>query len=133
MPNIGERIKRRRVELGWTQDALAKKAGLSKSFLSDIENNKRKVGADKLLDIGRVLGFSLDYLMKGEATPPEREEIPVPTSLASFAAEEGLTFRQTLTLLEMRQQIVAYRSTTNKEDIEEFDWRKFYEAVKEFL
>ncbi len=133
MPNIGERIKRRRVELGWTQDTLAQKAGLSKSFLSDIENNKRKVGADKLLDVGRVLGLSLDYLMKGEATPPEREEIPVPASLASFAGEEGLTFRQTLTLLEMRQQIVAHRSTTKKEDLEEFDWRKFYEAVKEFL
>jgi hypothetical protein len=33
----------------------------------------------------------------------------------------------------MRQQIVAHRSTTKKEDLEEFDWRKFYEAVKEFL
>ena len=133
MPNVGERIKRRRLELGWKQDALAVKAGISKSFLSDLENNKRKVGADKLLDIGRVLGLSLDYLMKGDASPPEREEIPIPASLATFAAEEGLSFRQTLALLEMRQQIVAHRSTTDKGDTEQFDWRKFYEAVREFL
>ena len=130
---VGDRIKQRRNELGWTQDVLAEKAGISKSFLSDLENGKRSVGADTLLDIGRVLSLSLDYLMTGKAPEAEATEVQIPSSLASFAGKAGLSFRQTLTLLEMQQQIVAHRSATKKDGLEKVDWQKFYEAVKEFL
>ena len=130
---VGERIKRRRNDLGWTQDVLAEKAGISKGFLSDLENGKRSVGADTLLDIGRVLSLSLDYLMTGKAPEAEATEVQIPSSLASFAGKAGLSFRQTLTLLEMQQQIVAHRSATKKDGLEKVDWQKFYEAVKEFL
>jgi transcriptional regulator with XRE-family HTH domain len=130
---VGARIRQRRNELGWTQDVLAEKAGISKGFLSDLENGKRSVGADTLLDIGRVLGLSLDYLMTGRASETPPAEVPIPASLARFAGEEGLSFRQTLMLLEMQQQIVAHRSAHKKAGLGAVDWRKFYEAVKEFL
>lgn len=130
---VGERIRRRRNELGWTQDVLAEKAGISKGFLSDLENGKRSVGADTLLDIARVLSLSLDYLMTGKAPEAEATEVQIPSSLASFAAKAGLSFRQTLTLLDMQMQIVAHRSATKKDGLEKVDWQKFYEAVKEFL
>ncbi len=130
---VGVRIKQRRNELGWTQDVLAEKAGISKGFLSDLENGKRSVGADTLLDLGRVLGLSLDYLMTGEASEAPPTEVPIPATLARFAGDAGLSFRQTLMLLEMQQQIVAHRSAKKKDGLEAVDWRKFYEAVKEFL
>ena len=133
MASVGERIRGRRTELGWTQDQLAQKAGLSKSFLSDLENGKRSVGANKLLDIARALGVSLDFLMTGTASQDQKSEVPIPASLARFAAEERLSFRQTLMLLEMQNQIVAHRSAKKKDSLEAVDWRKFYEAVKEFL
>jgi y4mF family transcriptional regulator len=133
MASVGERIRERRAELGWTQDQLAQKAGISKSFLSDLENGKRSVGANNLLDIARALGVSLDFLMTGEASQDQRREVPIPASLARFAAEEGLSFRQTLMLLDMQKQIVAHRSVKKKGGLEAVDWRKFYEAVKEFL
>ena len=133
MASVGERIRERRTELGWTQDQLGQKAGISKSFLSDLENGKRSVGANNLLDIARALGVSLDYLMTGTASQDQKSEVPIPASLARFAAEEGLTFRQTLMLLEMQTQIVAHRSAKKKDSLEAVDWRKFYEAVKEFL
>ena len=133
MASVGERIRGRRSELGWTQDQLAQKAGISKSFLSDLENGKRSVGAINLLDIARALGVSLDFLMTGTASQDQKSEVPIPASLARFAAEEGLTFRQTLVLLEMQQQIVAHRSARKKDGLDGVDWRKFYEAVKEFL
>jgi transcriptional regulator with XRE-family HTH domain len=133
MASVGERIRERRAELGWTQDQLAQKAGISKSFLSDLENSKRSVGANNLLDIARALGVSLDFLMTGKASQDQTSEVPIPASLARFAAEEGLTFRKTLMLLEMQQQIVAHRSAKKKDSLEAVDWRKFYEAVKEFL
>jgi transcriptional regulator with XRE-family HTH domain len=133
MASVGERIRGRRAELDWTQDQLAQKAGISKSFLSDLENGKRSVGANNLLDIARALGVSLDFLMTGTASQDQKSEVPIPASLARFAAEEGLTFRQTLVLLEMQQQIVAHRSAKRKDGLDGVDWRKFYEAVKEFL
>ena len=133
MDHLGERIKARRQELGWTQDDLAGKAGLSKGFLSDLENGKRNVSANHLLDIARVLSLSLDYLMKGEEGNVSKTDIQIPQSLLSLATLENLTVSRTLTLLGMRRQIVAHRSTTKTDDLEAVDWRKFYETVKEFL
>jgi transcriptional regulator with XRE-family HTH domain len=133
MASVGERIKKRRNELGWTQDMLAQKAGVSKSFLSDLENGKRNVGADTLLEIARALSLSLDYLMEGKEVEPERAEVQIPAPLAAFAARAGISFRQALTLLEMQQQIVAHRSSTKKGSLDKVDWQKFYEAVKDFL
>jgi transcriptional regulator with XRE-family HTH domain len=134
MPSVGERIKKRRNELGWTQDVLGQKAGISKSFLSDLENGKRNVGADTLYDIARVLSLSLDYLMTGKEGETEpASEVQIPAALASFAARAGISFRQALTLLEMQQQIIAHRSSTKKESLDKVDWQKFYEAVKDFL
>lgn len=138
MDTVGERIKARRDELDWTQDKLAEEAGISKSFLSDLENGKRNVGADKLLDIARALSLSLDYLMTGKKTRKKGavdapEQVQIPTSLAAFAGNQGLSFRQTIALLEMQNQIIAHRSSTKKGDLEKIDWQKFYEAVKEFL
>jgi transcriptional regulator with XRE-family HTH domain len=133
MAIVGERIKERRGELGWTQGVLSQKAGISKSFLSDLENGKRSVGADTLLNIARSLGRSIDFLMTGDETEASQAEIQIPKPLANFAAEEGLSFRQTLTLLGMQRQIVTHRSRTKKDELDMVDWRKFYEAVKEFL
>jgi XRE family transcriptional regulator, fatty acid utilization regulator len=133
MSTLGERIRERRVELRWTQEILAKKADISTSFLSDLENNNRSVGADRLLDIARVLGVSLDFLMKGEAMIAAQAQIIIPQRLADFAKQKSLPFNQTLTLLEMRRQIIAHRSVTRSENPEDFDWERFYKSVKEFL
>jgi y4mF family transcriptional regulator len=133
MAVIGERIKERRNELGWTQEQLAQKAGISKSFLSELENGKRSVSADNLLDLARTLGVSLDYLMTGREKETKPAELQIPASLAKFADDARLSFRQALTLLEMQRQVVAHRSASKKESLDKVDWRKFYEAVKEFL
>jgi len=133
MSTLGERIRARRVELDWTQDQLAAKAGISKGFLSDLENNKRNVSAENLMGIAQVLNLSLDFLMKGDDTPAPQKEIQIPAPLSDFASLEGLSFRQTLTLLQMRRQILANRSAGSRSATDDFDWRKLYESVKEFL
>jgi transcriptional regulator with XRE-family HTH domain len=132
MQSVGERVRGRRQELGWSQDVLAQKAGISKSFLSDLETGKRSVGADTLLDLGRALSVSLDYLMTSEAG--EAPDLQIPGDLAAFAAEEELSLRQTLTLLHMQRQIVLHRKEPVRKRREEtVDWREFYRAVKKFL
>lgn len=131
MPTVGERVKSRRLELGLSQDALAEKAGISKSFLSDLENNRRSIGAETLLDLGRAMGVSLDFLMTGEASEDQASK-EIPASLARFAAEKGLGVRETMTLLDLQERIMASRRKP-KARLEQVDWKTFYEAVKKFM
>jgi transcriptional regulator with XRE-family HTH domain len=130
VPTVGERVKTRRLELGLSQDALADKAGISKSFLSDLENNRRSIGAETLLDLGRAMSVSLDFLMTGEASGDQANK-EIPASLARFAAEKGLSVRETMTLLDLQERIMASRR--KKARLEQVDWKTFYEAVKKFM
>jgi transcriptional regulator with XRE-family HTH domain len=131
MQTVGERVKSRRLELGLSQDALAEKAGISKSFLSDLENGRRSIGAETLLDLGRAMGVSLDFLMTGEASKDQSEK-EIPAALARFAAEQGLSVRETMTLLDVQQRIMAARKRP-KARLEQVDWKAFYDSMKKFL
>ena len=62
---MGDRIREVRNKRGWTLDDLAEASALSKGFLSDLENNKRDIGAGNLLLIADALAVSLDYLVRG--------------------------------------------------------------------
>lgn len=133
MNPVGDRIRARRAELDWTQEQLARESGLSKGFLSDLEAGKRSVGADSLLAIATALGVSMDHLMKGGVSAPEKGEVHVPASLSRFARSANLTFGQTLLLLDLQRQIIAHRSRSKSDDLEQVDWKRFYEAVKEYV
>jgi transcriptional regulator with XRE-family HTH domain len=116
-----------------SQDALAQRAGISKSFLSDLETGKRSLGAETLLDLARAMDLSLDYLMTGEESSNQGPEVQIPPSLANFAAREGLSFRQALTLLHMQEQIIANRKSARRAGLDEVNWPAFYKAVRKFL
>lgn len=134
MKTVGERIRQRRTQLGWTQEHLAQKAALSKGFVCDVESGKRNIGAESLLALATVLGVSMDYLMKGSPTrASDAAEIHIPGSLSAFAQTAQLSFSQTLMLLALRKQILAHRSASHTDDLEKFDWARFYQFVKEFL
>jgi transcriptional regulator with XRE-family HTH domain len=128
---VGERVRRLRIELGLTQDELAQKAGISKSFLSDLENGKRSIGAETLLDLGRAMSVSLDYLMTGKGSDDQTSR-EIPASLARFAAEQGLSVREMMTLLEVQERIMTARRRP-KARMEAVDWKAFYLAVKKFM
>ena len=132
---LGERIKNRRTELGWTQDVLAQRAKISKGFLSDLENNKRNMSADTLLDVAKELGLSLDYLMTGsDGDPAMDERFDFPPALTDLAKRLNLSFPHMLMLLQMRRQILANRSSTKKvAGGDDFNWQAFYQSVKSFL
>jgi transcriptional regulator with XRE-family HTH domain len=135
MATLGDRIKDCRQAHGWRLDDLAKKARVSKSFLSDLENDKQKnVGVDYLRAIAGALDVSLHYLATGRAAAPTAAEVQLPTSLVDFAKEEQLTINQTMMLLDTRRQIVSHRSDGSKsDDLENFDWRSFYRALRPHL
>lgn len=56
---LGLAIRRRRKELGLTQQALAELAGCGLAFLYDLERGKPSVRLDKVLDVLDVIGLEL--------------------------------------------------------------------------
>lgn len=64
---IGEKIKKRRMELGMSQRELARRMGYSdNSTLARIEQGKVDVYQNKIVQFSEVLGVSVAYLMDWE-------------------------------------------------------------------
>lgn len=131
MATIGDRIKDIRIRKGMTQDQLCEKAHISKGFLSDIENNKRNVGSQKLLEIANALGASIDYLLRGESAEYSmNQEIVIPPDLSKAAEELKLSYSETLELLSAHKSIVARRSLKTKKTLTVEEWKKLHETIK---
>ena len=60
---LGNRIRNYRLERGMTQIELAKKAGLSQGYLSDLEKNKFNPTTPIIMGIAVALGVSVDGLL----------------------------------------------------------------------
>jgi len=127
---IGERIKMVREELGWTQDELASKAKISKSFLSDVERGERDISSEYLLRIANALGASTDYLLRGEETPRKREQIVIPPELAQAGEQLKLSWGETLMLLRAHESVVARRTDKAPKNPTVEDWIKLHDALK---
>lgn len=69
---IGKRIRRRREELGLTQDDLARLMGYSgRSSISVVELDKRDITWENVCKYAKVLQCSPSYLMKWDDPIPE--------------------------------------------------------------
>ena len=73
---FGERVKARRIELGWTQEELAEKMGYkSKSSINKIELGINDVTQSKITKFAEVMHTSVEYLMGwDEAVPTNGQE-----------------------------------------------------------
>ena len=60
---LGKRIRQRRIQLGWTQEALAKEIGMSTSFIGHIERGTRAASVETLLQMANAMSVSLDDLL----------------------------------------------------------------------
>ena len=131
MPTIGDRIKEVRERLNWTQERLATETKISKGFLSEVENNKRNISTEYVLRIAGVLGASLDYLLRGESgrEEQEREPVSIPRTLSEAAEQLGLSFAETLTLLEAHQAVVARRASQSTRDRTVDEWKRLHAAI----
>ncbi len=72
---IAERIRAKRLENNWTLDQLATSAGLSKGYLSQIENNDKTPTIGTLTKIAFGLGLDAVSLITGENPKPEQKKI----------------------------------------------------------
>jgi transcriptional regulator with XRE-family HTH domain len=62
--HIGERLRRQRLQRGFTQTELAERSGVRQSLISRLENGTRdNPSADNLRRLARALGCTTDYLV----------------------------------------------------------------------
>lgn len=66
---IGEAVKARREEMSLSQEDLADKLNLPRPAISQIESGQRKVSAEELLHLSKILNLSMGQLMGQEELP----------------------------------------------------------------
>lgn len=65
---LSNKIKKRRKELGISQEEAAEKLYISRQTLSNWENNKTLPDIDRLIDISNLYDLSLDELIKEDTS-----------------------------------------------------------------
>lgn len=61
----GSKVRQYRDRRGMTQGELAEKAGVTQSFISDMEGNKKAPSTRTMILIAEALGVKLDALLEG--------------------------------------------------------------------
>ena len=62
--NLGENLKRIRMEKGITQGDIVRKLGISRSFVSNIENGKTNPTLSTISKLAKALGIPTNELIK---------------------------------------------------------------------
>lgn len=134
MASTGERIKEIRETKGLTQDQLAEKAGISKGFLSDVEHNNKNLSSQGLLRIANALGASVDYLLRGESQEfTDNKPVVIPPALSEAAGDVGLSYTETLELLNAHQSVIARRSKKAVRELTVKDWKDLHQTIKKLF
>ena len=68
---VGDRIRKKRVQLGFSQDEVAERIDRAPKYCSDIERGTCGMSTETMLAISECLDMSLDYMMFGEQTDQE--------------------------------------------------------------
>ena len=125
---VGQRINYIRRQQGLSLERLAQQAGLSKSFLWEVEQDRSGISGNRLLQVADALHASVEYLLRGgsNAETEEARSIEIPTELSEVAQELRLTYQQTLILLQVDRTIFAYRSGKRRGRKNKEDWRSLY-------
>lgn len=74
---IARRIRKKRQERGWTLDKLAQITGLSKGYLSQIENCEKNPPISTLIKVAHGLGIDVTALISGGTPQPENPKISI--------------------------------------------------------
>lgn len=98
---LGKRVKRRRLELGMAGRELARRTGLSASFISQVERGKTNVSLESLRLIAEQLDVSILHFLSDTPQSPEPAAVPENTlpqlnnSVVQVAERPTITFPDT--------------------------------------
>lgn len=103
---VGERIKKKRMVLGMSQDELAEKIDRATKYCSDIERGMCGMSIETMIALSKALDMTLDYMIFGESSEME-EARQEQTELALFHAISKCPERQRVNALRMLQLFVS--------------------------
>ena len=93
LKEMGTRIYNRRKGLGFTQEELAERAGLTPQNVSTAELGKKALRPENIIKICGALGVSTDYLLLGVVAPGDYRTLSEKISRLSpeqFRCLEGM-------------------------------------------
>lgn len=93
---FGERLRRRRKTLNFTQEYVSEQAGITLRFYQMIERGEKNISIDTLIALRKTLSISIDYLLFGELPSPS--ENPVAEILSSLKPAQREDALKILTL-----------------------------------
>jgi transcriptional regulator with XRE-family HTH domain len=132
---MGKRIAQLREANGMTQKQLADRAGISVTFLSEVENGKRNISMGKLVSIAEELETTTDYLARGAHSGSRpRVADKFPPDLSNAAEEMGWSFAEAKTLLQVRELVLERRSPNGVEVPKTYtkqDWMDLHKRLFE--
>lgn len=69
---LGERIRKRRIKLGWSQETLAEHSNLHRTYIGAVERGERNISVINILKISRALDVDPSLLLKNLSLPAEK-------------------------------------------------------------
>ncbi len=64
LEKFGNKVREERLKQGFTQESLAAKTGVHRTYIGMIERAEKNITLENIEKIARALGVSIDYLMK---------------------------------------------------------------------
>ncbi len=96
--HVGKRIRLRRTLLGYSQQFMAKKLGLTFQQIQKYERGDNRVGASRLWDISKVLNVSMDFFFEEMDADVEKNS---PMMLNVPESENVLMFNEDVEKIEI--------------------------------
>jgi transcriptional regulator with XRE-family HTH domain len=62
---FGDRLRARRQELGWSQEALAFKAGINRTYIASLESGRRNPSLDLIARLAVAMKLDAGELVRG--------------------------------------------------------------------
>jgi transcriptional regulator with XRE-family HTH domain len=117
---IGERIRQRRTEANLSAAELARRAEVTKGYISQIENGQvPRPSADVLFRIAVTLGTTVADLLGKEVQPVGKQ---IPLSLQQFIDQHDLPVEDI--------EMLAAIKFRNRQPESAEDWHYLYESIK---
>ena len=109
LQKIGSRVKQARLAKHMTQQQLAEAAGISISFLSNIENGRQSMNLRALITISEALGVSADRLIRDLPPTASRITEEIESELSSCTPKEREAILQLVQL--MKQSLIGLKNS----------------------
>ncbi|MCL2708268.1 MAG: helix-turn-helix domain-containing protein [Defluviitaleaceae bacterium] len=105
MIDLGRRLQKARTGFGLSQEHVAKRLGVSRSAVSQIERGKRKVSCNELEALSMLFGIPTDELLKGQQT-----DLPSQTFAKAFEELDEADQNEILNLIEFKRTMKVRRA-----------------------